>query len=172
MDESRPSLYERDIGAAYVLEDSAWLARHAEFGGAPKGTGDLLTAMFTACRLQRMRPRTTPCLSPWATGRCGSDAIDRGNGDAPELRLTDFPTEFFASQLGDAGSRSMSEPPIGGLCPPRFEAVRRSLRGSISAEGLELGARFALAIEGEIVVDLMGGWADRAETRPFAPTTR
>lgn len=30
-----------------------------------------------------------------------------------------------------------------------------------------MGARFTLAIGGEIVVDLMGGWADRGETRPF-----
>jgi CubicO group peptidase (beta-lactamase class C family) len=38
-------------------------------------------------------------------------------------------------------------------------------------EGLELGARFALAIDGEIVIDLMGGWADRDETRAFAEDT-
>jgi len=39
------------------------------------------------------------------------------------------------------------------------------------AQGLELGARFALAMDGEIVIDLMGGWADRAETKPFGPDT-
>jgi CubicO group peptidase (beta-lactamase class C family) len=35
------------------------------------------------------------------------------------------------------------------------------------AEGREIGARFALAVGGEIVVDLMGGWADRDETKLF-----
>src|SRR5262245_34089063 len=34
-----------------------------------------------------------------------------------------------------------------------------------------MGARFCLAVEGEIVVDLMGGWADRAQTRLFDETT-
>jgi len=57
-----------------------------------------------------------------------------------------------------------------GLCPPRFATVREVFERHF-AEGLELGARFALAMEGEIVIDLMGGWADRAETRPFGPET-
>ena len=64
----------------------------------------------------------------------------------------------------------MADTPIQGLCPPRFAAVRRAFEAG-ATEGLELGARFALAIEGEIVVDLNGGWADRAQTRPFAADT-
>jgi CubicO group peptidase (beta-lactamase class C family) len=64
----------------------------------------------------------------------------------------------------------MAEAPIAGLCPPRFAAVRQAFEANF-AEGLELGARFALAIDGEIVVDLIGGWADRAQTRPFAADT-
>ena len=59
---------------------------------------------------------------------------------------------------------------VRGLCPPAFGAVREAFEANF-AEGRELGARFALAIEGEIVVDLMGGWADRAQTRPFADDT-
>jgi CubicO group peptidase (beta-lactamase class C family) len=62
----------------------------------------------------------------------------------------------------------MSE--ITGLCPPRFAAVREVFDRHF-ADGLELGARFALAIDGEIIIDLMGGFADRAETRPFGPDT-
>jgi CubicO group peptidase (beta-lactamase class C family) len=61
-------------------------------------------------------------------------------------------------------------PPIGGLCPPRFAAVRAAFEANF-AQGLELGARFAFAVEGEIVIDLIGGWADRAQTRPFAHDT-
>jgi CubicO group peptidase (beta-lactamase class C family) len=64
----------------------------------------------------------------------------------------------------------MADAPISGLCPPRFDAVRRAFEANFAA-GLELGARFALAIEGEIVVDLLGGWADRAQTRPFSADT-
>ena len=64
----------------------------------------------------------------------------------------------------------MADAPVTGLCPPRFAAVRAAFEANF-AEGLELGARFAFAIDGEIVVDLIGGWADRAQTRPFAPDT-
>jgi CubicO group peptidase (beta-lactamase class C family) len=64
----------------------------------------------------------------------------------------------------------MADAPISGLCPPRFAAVRQTFEANF-AENLELGARFALAIDGEIVVDLLGGWADRAQTRPFAADT-
>jgi len=59
---------------------------------------------------------------------------------------------------------------IRGLCPDRFRRVREVFAAHFD-EGLEIGARFALAIEGEIVVDLMGGWADRAGTRLFAEDT-
>ncbi|HWF01805.1 MAG TPA: serine hydrolase domain-containing protein [Caulobacteraceae bacterium] len=55
---------------------------------------------------------------------------------------------------------------IQGLCPPQFGEVERVF-ASHFAQGRELGARFSLAIEGEIVVDLMGGFADRAQTRRF-----
>jgi CubicO group peptidase (beta-lactamase class C family) len=59
---------------------------------------------------------------------------------------------------------------IRGVCPPRFHAVRAAFAANFD-EGLELGARFALAVEGQIVVDLMGGFADRDQTRPFAEDT-
>lgn len=62
----------------------------------------------------------------------------------------------------------MSE--VCGLCPPRFAAVREAFAAHF-AQGRELGARFAIALDGEIVIDLMGGWADRARTRPFAEDT-
>lgn len=59
---------------------------------------------------------------------------------------------------------------IRGLCPARFDPVREAFAANFAAGG-ELGARFALAIEGEIVIDLIGGWADRAQTVPFAADT-
>jgi CubicO group peptidase (beta-lactamase class C family) len=57
-----------------------------------------------------------------------------------------------------------------GLCPPRFAAVRTAFEANF-AQGLELGARFALALNGEIVVDLIGGYADRAQSVPFGQDT-
>ena len=64
----------------------------------------------------------------------------------------------------------MTDPDIRGLCPDLFAAVREAFAANFT-EGKELGARFALAIEGEIVIDLMGGFADRDQTRPFAQDT-
>jgi CubicO group peptidase (beta-lactamase class C family) len=59
---------------------------------------------------------------------------------------------------------------VQGLCPPQFDAVRQRFQQHLD-DGLELGVRFALAIEGDLVVDLWAGWADRAATRPFGPDT-
>ena len=59
---------------------------------------------------------------------------------------------------------------IRGVCPVRFARVREAFAGAFAA-GQELGARFCVAIEGEVVVDLMGGWADRAASVAFGPDT-
>ena len=64
----------------------------------------------------------------------------------------------------------MTDAAIRGLCPPQFDKVREAFTANFAA-GEELGARFSLAVEGEIVVDLIGGWADRAGTVPFAEDT-
>lgn len=59
---------------------------------------------------------------------------------------------------------------ITGLCPERFARVRDVFEANFQ-DGGELGARFAFAIEGEVVVDLMGGFADRKREVPFGPDT-
>ncbi|CAN5134737.1 serine hydrolase domain-containing protein [soil metagenome] len=64
----------------------------------------------------------------------------------------------------------MGEPQIQGFCPPQFDSVRQTFAASFAA-GEELGAGFALTIDGELVIDLVGGFADRAHTKPFQPDT-
>jgi len=64
----------------------------------------------------------------------------------------------------------MTDTNIRGLCPDRFTAVREAFQANFDEES-EQGARFALAIEGEVVVDLMGGTRDRAREQPFDETT-
>ncbi|MFZ5670248.1 MAG: serine hydrolase domain-containing protein [Pseudomonadota bacterium] len=59
---------------------------------------------------------------------------------------------------------------IHGRCDPRFTAVRDAFAANFEAGG-ELGARFAFTVEGEVVVDLWAGWADRKLTRPFDART-
>jgi CubicO group peptidase (beta-lactamase class C family) len=64
----------------------------------------------------------------------------------------------------------VTTPEIGGFCPPQLDPVREAFAANFEA-GAELGARYALAIEGEIVLDLWAGHADRAQTRAFDDTT-
>ena len=63
---------------------------------------------------------------------------------------------------------------IHGSCPPRFQAVRDAFAANFSdaPEGLnEQGARFSACIEGEVVIDLIGGSADAAGAEPFGERT-
>ncbi|MFZ4120362.1 MAG: serine hydrolase domain-containing protein [Caulobacterales bacterium] len=59
---------------------------------------------------------------------------------------------------------------IEGWTTPQFGAVKAAF-ASLFADGLELGASFALVIDGEPVAELWGGFADRGRTQPFARTT-
>ena len=59
---------------------------------------------------------------------------------------------------------------IHGVCPPAFAAVREAFAANF-AEGEELGARFSLALAGEIVVDLWAGTADRSGSGAFDQNT-
>ena len=59
---------------------------------------------------------------------------------------------------------------VQGHCQPRFEALRQLFAANI-ASGADLGASLAVTIDGEFVVDLWGGWADEARTRPWAADT-
>ena len=53
---------------------------------------------------------------------------------------------------------------------PRFEPVRATLRQHLDA-GADLGASVAVVLDGEVVVDIWGGWADPERTRPWERDT-
>ena len=57
------------------------------------------------------------------------------------------------------------------LCPPKFAPVRDVFLANFDGDFPELGARFTACIEGEPVLDLWGGYADRARTLPFDRNT-
>ncbi|MGZ3370609.1 MAG: serine hydrolase domain-containing protein [Caulobacteraceae bacterium] len=57
------------------------------------------------------------------------------------------------------------------LCPPKFEPVRQVFLANFAGDFPELGARFVACVEGQPVLDLWGGHADRARTLPFDPQT-
>ncbi len=59
---------------------------------------------------------------------------------------------------------------IQGNCAPGFTEVRDAFLANFE-DGKEVGASFALVIEGEVVVDLWAGHADSARTRPWQSDT-
>ena len=59
---------------------------------------------------------------------------------------------------------------IHGTCDERFSAVRSTLSASID-RGDDVGASVAVTIDGELVVDIWGGWADEARTVPWERDT-
>jgi CubicO group peptidase (beta-lactamase class C family) len=59
---------------------------------------------------------------------------------------------------------------VHGTCDSRFEGVRETLAKSLEA-GTDVGASVAVLVEGEPVVDIWGGFADEARTRPWERDT-
>jgi CubicO group peptidase (beta-lactamase class C family) len=59
---------------------------------------------------------------------------------------------------------------VAGTCDERFDAVRRQLQQNVDS-GEELGASIVLDLDGEIAVDIWGGYADSGRTRPWERDT-
>ena len=60
--------------------------------------------------------------------------------------------------------------PLGGTCSARFDPLRELFTAKLES-GEDLGASLAVNIDGEMVVDLWGGWADEAHTMPWTENT-
>ncbi|MFF0013848.1 serine hydrolase domain-containing protein [Streptomyces sp. NPDC005374] len=65
---------------------------------------------------------------------------------------------------------SERESAVHGHCDERFAAVRSVFEENFRDRG-ELGAAVSVTVDGETVVDLWGGWADAARTRPWERDT-
>ncbi|KJK35779.1 beta-lactamase [Streptomyces variegatus] len=65
---------------------------------------------------------------------------------------------------------SGNETQVHGHCDARFTAVRRAFEENFGERG-ELGAAVAVTVGGRTVVDLWGGWADAARSRPWERDT-
>ncbi|MCX4852820.1 serine hydrolase domain-containing protein [Streptomyces canus] len=65
---------------------------------------------------------------------------------------------------------SEHQPPVHGHCDTRFTAVRTAFEENFR-DRAELGAAVSVMVGGETVVDLWGGWADAARTRPWERDT-
>ena len=57
-----------------------------------------------------------------------------------------------------------------GTCSARFDPLRELFAAKLES-GEDLGASLVVNIDGEVVVDLWGGWADDARTVPWAENT-
>ncbi|MHC5543848.1 serine hydrolase domain-containing protein, partial [Singulisphaera rosea] len=57
--------------------------------------------------------------------------------------------------------------PLGGTCSARFDPLRELFTAKLES-GESLGASVAVNIDGEMVVDLWGGWADEGRTLPWS----
>jgi CubicO group peptidase (beta-lactamase class C family) len=64
----------------------------------------------------------------------------------------------------------MSQADDGGWCDPRFAAVQDEFRRNFRERG-ELGAAVCITLDGIVVADLWGGWADEQLRRPWSPDT-
>jgi CubicO group peptidase (beta-lactamase class C family) len=64
----------------------------------------------------------------------------------------------------------MSVVTVEGFAQPRFAPVREVFTANL-ASGADIGACFTATVEGETVVDLWGGSADEAKTRPWEKDT-
>ena len=53
-----------------------------------------------------------------------------------------------------------------GLCPDRFQKVRDVFAAHL-ASGADIGASVAVYLDGELVVDVWGGFIDPERTRPW-----
>jgi CubicO group peptidase (beta-lactamase class C family) len=84
----------------------------------------------------------------------------RANGASPLDFLCDPEREAFMSD----------HPPLGGTCSKRFDSLRELFAAKLESDE-DLGASLAVIIDGEMVVDLWGGWADEARTVPWTADT-
>jgi CubicO group peptidase (beta-lactamase class C family) len=60
--------------------------------------------------------------------------------------------------------------PLSGRCDARFAAVRDAFEANFAERG-EVGAGVCVMVDGEVMVDLVGGWADARRMRPWRPDT-
>jgi CubicO group peptidase (beta-lactamase class C family) len=79
-----------------------------------------------------------------------------------------FALKFRA--LSTIWETAMARDAVNGFARAEFAAARDAFADNF-ARGEELGASFCATLEGETVVDLWGGWADVAKTKPWAQDT-
>jgi CubicO group peptidase (beta-lactamase class C family) len=80
------------------------------------------------------------------------------------------PPEDAAETEEFRGGFSVNGSKVEGRCAPGFERVRDSFARTF-ADGAEVGASLAVVRDGELVVDLWGGWRDAGKTQAWKRDT-
>jgi CubicO group peptidase (beta-lactamase class C family) len=68
------------------------------------------------------------------------------------------------------GDQAMADGSVSGFTDNKFAAVADTFQANLDS-GDDVGASFCATVDGETVVDLWGGWADEAKTRPWEKDT-
>jgi CubicO group peptidase (beta-lactamase class C family) len=76
----------------------------------------------------------------------------------------------LVNTLHDLTARGIGFKVLGGRCSDRFDPLPELFAAKLES-GEDLGASLAVNIDGEMVVDLWGGWADEARTVPWTENT-
>ncbi len=96
--------------------------------------------------------------------------IPRPVQEIPEGTLAPQTSPKRQTPLLNRGLMRNQRTPLGGTCSARFDALRELFAAKLES-GEDLGASLAVNIDGQMVVDLWGGWADEARAIPWSEDT-
>jgi CubicO group peptidase (beta-lactamase class C family) len=99
--------------------------------------------------------------------------VERGTGNSkPGRRRVNWRGAAASANVRATikGDDVMARDTAEGYVHDRFAAVRDAFEANLKS-GADLGASFCATKDGEVVVDLWGGWADEARTRPWDKDT-
>jgi CubicO group peptidase (beta-lactamase class C family) len=94
--------------------------------------------------------------------------LPAGSFRGSKTRVFQIGVSFNLSMSG--GLMSVRATALAGTCNARFEPLRELFAAKLGS-GEDLGASLAVNIDGDMVVDLWGGWADEARTLPWTENT-
>ena len=88
----------------------------------------------------------------------------RSSAATPSDCSADHAPPLLETPLSDA-----TPVPVDGQCDPRFAAVRETFEKCVAKQ--EIGASIAFVLDGELVVDLWGGYTSKDQAEPWGPDT-
>ena len=157
---------ETPLGGMPASTNSSW--------GSPGNHGSrasTATSLFSSpcSALKTVRPTATSIRTAERPSRHRPTPVTRGPSRAG------MGTEQAGSALGRWVRIATDilvgvDVPIDGRCAPGFGTVRDAFASNFSERG-EVGAGVHVIVDGDVVVDLVGGWVDEDRSRPWRTDT-